>query len=174
MAEIFLTWREAGSGDLPEVCVSCGEPATDLASRRLCVSRHGIFVIRTRSVTVRLPFCPEHRQASWVYFSRVVAKKIEEEGITLAHVSEDFIDALWDYREGGGRRRRRRPPERWEEDEDPDRPAGGYRRPRRLPEYRPPPSNAVKTVGIILLVLFLVGMFCAGGMVLVVLFLLRR
>lgn len=52
MASIWLDWREAQGGDLPMVCATCGDDATDLIERRLSTVRPGLLcIVRTR-VTV--------------------------------------------------------------------------------------------------------------------------
>jgi hypothetical protein len=120
MSKIYLSWREALEGDLPMVCATCGDNATEWVERRLSTVRPGFFcIVRTRT-TVTLPFCRRHRVASWNGFARVTARSISTEGVTLGQVAEDFVDAVWDYRdhpERYRRRTRRRAGDRGEEDE---------------------------------------------------------
>jgi hypothetical protein len=75
MASIQLTRREAEDGDLPNVCMSCGEPAT-VRKRRLFVS-HPVWVylllpfgylpyvivaaVLTERVRCYTHFCPRHK-----------------------------------------------------------------------------------------------------------------
>lgn len=107
MSTIYLNWREASEGDLPMVCATCGDDATELVERRLSTVRPGLLcIVRTRT-TVTLPFCRRHRVASWNGFARVRARSISAEGVTLGQVSEDFVDAVWDYRDHPERYRRR-------------------------------------------------------------------
>ncbi len=172
MAVVYLNWHEAGEGELPAVCISCGAPATHVATRRLSVSRHHLFSIHTRYATVRLPVCRQHLRPAWVYWSRVVATEITQDGIKLKHVAGEFVDALWDYREDREdrpRRRHRADPEEddWEEPRT--------RRPgrRRLQEYDPAPLDLGGTLGKMVLILFVLGFVCAGGMAVFMFFVLR-
>jgi hypothetical protein len=108
MGSIRLDWSEAQGGDLPMVCATCGDDATEWVERRLSTVRPGLMCIVRTKVTVMLPYCPRHRVASWNGFMRVRARSINQDGITLGQVSPDFVDAVLDYREGGERRRPRR------------------------------------------------------------------
>jgi hypothetical protein len=109
MASIRLNWRESQGGDLPMVCATCGDDATEWVERRLSSVRPGLMcIVRTR-VTVSLPYCRRHRVASWNGFMRVRARSIDQNGITLGQVSPDFVDAVLDHRERRERRLRRGP-----------------------------------------------------------------
>ncbi|MBV9125934.1 MAG: hypothetical protein JO112_21495 [Planctomycetes bacterium] len=121
MGSIRLTWREATEGKLPLVCATCGEDAIQMVERRLYTVRPGLFCIVRRWATVTLPFCRRHRTASWNAFLRVKARSLNEFGITLGQVSEEFIDAVWDYRDHPEKylRRGRRWATSQEEDEEP-------------------------------------------------------
>ena len=99
MSKIHVTWEEATQGELPRVCATCGDAATEWVERKLSAVRPGLLcVVRTRT-TVLLPFCPRHRVASWNGWARVMAWSINAKGVTLGQVSPDFVDAVWDYRE---------------------------------------------------------------------------
>src|SRR5437867_4252719 len=99
MAEVRLSAREAQDGDLPPVCITCGAKAREIVTRKVSVERHQLLSIRTTSTTVQLPVCRQHRQASWIYWKRPVAREITETSVTLKHVSSRFVRALEDYRD---------------------------------------------------------------------------
>jgi hypothetical protein len=99
MADLFLTWDEAQGEQLPHYCVSCARPATEWADWRICKTEHHVFSIQTTHINVTLPVCPQHRNLSWIYWRRVIAKQIQDDGIILSHVSPGFALAVWDYRE---------------------------------------------------------------------------
>jgi hypothetical protein len=89
------------------VCATCGDDATEMVERELYTVRPGFLcIVRTRA-TVVLPYCDDHVTASWNGFMRVVAKSIRDDGITLGQVSEDFVEAVEDFRENPERYRRR-------------------------------------------------------------------
>jgi hypothetical protein len=99
MADLFLTWEEAQGEQLPHYCVSCAQPATEWADWRICHSRHRVFSIEYTHIDVTLPVCPRHRNLNWFFLHRVVARKVDAEGVLLSHVSPGFVEAVWDYRE---------------------------------------------------------------------------
>lgn len=159
MARIQLDWHEAQNGDLPMVCATCGARATDMVENKLSTVRPGLLsIVRTRA-TVLLPYCPRHRVASWNGFMRVVAKSITDDGITLGQVADEFVDAVWDYRErpekyrGGGRGQRAA-----ESDEDEDTDDESPRR-RRSGSG----EGARLFFGIAVTGLVILGVSCFGG-----------
>ena len=91
MASIRLDWAEARGGDLPMICPTCGDDATEWQERKLSTVRPGFFCTIRTSVKVRLPTCRRHRVWSWNAFLRVRAKSITDDSITLGQVSEDFV-----------------------------------------------------------------------------------
>ncbi len=52
MATVSLSRQEASRGDLPAVCVVCGEPATEFRSKTM--------IWHLRSMRVHLPLCRQH------------------------------------------------------------------------------------------------------------------
>jgi hypothetical protein len=157
MGKIRLDWKEAQGGDLPMVCPTCGDDATEWVERRLTTVRPGLFCIVRTSVTVRLPTCRRHRVWSWNGFMRVVARSITDNGVMLGQVSEDFVDAVWDYRDNPDRYRRRavrRAGRRRDEDDDWE-----DEEPRR--RRRSSDSSRV-LYGVMMTLLVIAGVSCAG------------
>src|SRR5580700_7283045 len=68
MASISLSWREAEDGDLPDVCMCCGAPATESKRRRF--TSHPLWVY------VLLPFG---------YLPYVIVAAVLTEKIRLRH-----------------------------------------------------------------------------------------
>jgi hypothetical protein len=107
MASIRLSWHEAHEGDLPMVCATCGDDATEMVEWKMTNFSPRIFVNIWKRSTVLMPCCPSHRTQSWNAFLRVKARSMDQHGITLGQVSADFVDAVEDYRENPERWRRR-------------------------------------------------------------------
>ncbi len=99
MADIFLTWEEAQGELLPHVCVCCAEPATEWADWQICHAQARLLSVLYTYVDVTLPVCPRHRSLSWNPFHRIVARKIESDGVILSRVSPGFVEAVWDNRD---------------------------------------------------------------------------
>ena len=108
MASVRLGLDEATTGDLPMVCAICGDDATEMVDRKLSAVRPGLLLIVRTRLTVILPYCSNHVVASWNAFMRVRARSISKTGITLGQVSQEFVDAVWDYRENPDRSKRLR------------------------------------------------------------------
>ena len=123
--------------------------------RKLRTSRPGLMCIVKTTVRVVLPYCEEHIRASWNGWVRVRAKSIGKDGITLAQVSESFVDAVEDYRTNPADLK---PPRRARDSEISD---DDYRRPRR-----PAPKSNTSWflfAGVILVALIVVGA-CGFGL----------
>jgi hypothetical protein len=99
MADLFLTWDEARGEQLPHYCVSCAAPATEWADWRICQTQYLFLSTRYTYVDVTLPVCPQHRNLHWFILQRVVARRIQNDGVVLGHVSPGFVEAVWDYRD---------------------------------------------------------------------------
>ena len=170
MAEVRLSAREAQDGDLPPVCVTCGARATETVSRTVAVERHQLFSVRVTSTTVALPVCRQHRQASWVYWKRPVAKEITDTSVTLKHVSPRFVRALEDYRDDRDVEEEIPVVRVGADGEEIDRPRRRSRRRERaddLPDHDPP--SAWPRALLILVVLLVVVPFVCGGILFVLL-----
>jgi hypothetical protein len=98
LASIRLNWHEAQEGDLPLVCATCGDEATEMVDTKLTKLSPRILVNIRKWTTVLLPCCPAHRRPSWNGFLRVKAQAMDEHGITLGQVSPDFVAAVEEYR----------------------------------------------------------------------------
>jgi hypothetical protein len=99
LASIRLDWREAQEGDLPMVCATCGDDATEMVDVKLTKLKPRILVNIRQWTNVLLPCCPAHRTPSWNGFLRVKATAMDEHGITLVQVSPDFVAAVQEYRD---------------------------------------------------------------------------
>jgi hypothetical protein len=99
MAEIRLTLREIRDGRLPNVCISCGRRACNFIERKYTVEHHMRYwrsrTTTSRSLTIPVPVCRRHLRQD-----RTEAKGIGDRSIVLVGVSGEFVDALWDIRDG--------------------------------------------------------------------------
>jgi hypothetical protein len=160
MATIRLSAYEVQCGRLPMVCVRCGRDASDQMEWRLSAIQHYIIYRVRTTISVVLPACPEHRTQGLFIWSRVVAKHIDQRGVTLGNVSPYFLDAVEDFRDNP---------------DDYRRPGTDYDRRRSPAERRNTPtgssgSSGSATIWIVLGVLgamfFGVVLLCGGLIVL--------
>ena len=100
MPEVRLTMREINNRELPLVCISCWRRARYFVERKYTVeSRENHWrstTTRWRSITLPIPMCQKHADLG----DRTQAKAIGDRSIILVGVSPDFVDALWDIRDG--------------------------------------------------------------------------
>jgi hypothetical protein len=152
MPSIFLDWREAQDGDLPMVCATCGDDATDMVERRLTTVRPGFLAIIRTKAKVWLPYCPRHVVASWNGWIRVRALSISKDGIKLGQVSIDFVDAVEEYRDDPTKYRRR----------------GLKERRPRVPRLRRDPGDASRSfhATLLIIVFAIVITICGFGLLL--------
>src|SRR6516164_8835428 len=132
MPEVRLTMREINNRELPLVCISCWRRARYFVERKYTVesreNRWRSTTTRWRSITLPIPMCQKHADLG----DRTQAKAIGDRSIILVGVSPDFVDALWDIRDGIAKIQEigARIGETEEEEERP-RPRPVRRRPRR-------------------------------------------
>jgi hypothetical protein len=122
MAQVCLYRDEAERGDLPHVCINCGDPDVEFEERSFVWwPLAGTFIPLVRLVTARrmraqLPFCPRHGGGLnlWAKNPRqlwgIRPTHLSEDTITIAGVCDEFADAVERYRDGeglGARRPRR-------------------------------------------------------------------
>jgi len=100
MPEVRLTMREINNRELPLVCISCWRRARYFVERKYTVesreNRWRSTTTRWRSITLPIPMCQKHADLG----DRTQAKAIGDRSIILVGVSPDFVDALWDIRDG--------------------------------------------------------------------------
>jgi hypothetical protein len=169
MPEVRLTLREINNRELPQVCVSCWRRAKYFVERKYTVesreNRWRSTTTRWRSITLPMPMCQKHADLG----DRTQAKAIGDRSIILVGVSPDFVDALWDIRDGiatiqdiGARLGP-------EDDEEPPRPRPVRRPPRRSDYeddedllYAGKSNSAGWVIGIIIGVVALIGAILFG------------
>lgn len=170
MPEVRLTMREINNRELPDVCIACWRRARYFVDRRYTVesreNRWRSTVTRSRSITLPMPMCQKHADLG----DRTEAKAIGERSIILVGVSPDFVDALWDIRDGIAKIRDigANLPGNIDEEERP-RPRPVRRRPRRADYgddedllYGGRSSSAGWVVGIVIGVIALIGAVLFG------------
>jgi hypothetical protein len=171
MSRIYLNWQEASGGDLPPVCATCGDNATEWMERKVSTTRPGFFCIIRRWTTVTLPFCPRHRVASWNGFMRVVARSIGRDGVTLGQVAPGFVDAVEYHRRQRERQRRGLPVVLQpvpvarlydDEDDELDEDSGEFERPPRR-RVTSDSSRAWYAIAMVLIITVVVS-FCGFGL----------
>jgi len=100
MAEIRITFREFNNRELPTICIACGRRARYFVERRYSVASYhralGSRTTRTRQITLDIPVCRKHSEV----LDKTEARAVGDRSIILTGVSEDFVDALWDIRDG--------------------------------------------------------------------------
>jgi hypothetical protein len=100
VADIRITFREFTNRELPTICISCGRRARYFVERRYAVASYrrqlGSRTIRSRQITVDIPVCRKHSEV----LDKTQARAIGDRSMILTGVSEDFVDALWDIRDG--------------------------------------------------------------------------
>jgi hypothetical protein len=100
MPEVRLTMREINNRELPQVCISCWRRARYFVERKYTVesreNRWRSTTTRWRSITLPMPMCQKHADLG----DRTQARAIGDRSIILVGVSPDFVDALWDIRDG--------------------------------------------------------------------------
>jgi hypothetical protein len=100
MADIRITFREFNNRELPAICIACGRRARYFVDRRYSVSSYrrelGSRTTRSRQITVDVPVCRKHSEV----LDRTQARAMGDRSMILTGVSEDFVDALWDIRDG--------------------------------------------------------------------------
>jgi HEAT repeat protein len=108
MATITLDREESEFSDLPRICMHCGREATRAVRHKFkwCPVWTPSPIIRmmmTKSRYVGIPVCDRHGAPSaWAgrWGQGIRASSIGDDSITLTGVSDDFADALEDYRRG--------------------------------------------------------------------------
>lgn len=115
MAEAEFTHEDALSGDLPSLCMKCGQPATAWVDKDYTTDQvHafpppdalGCLILgpilgllklfswsAAKTMTVRTPLCEKHSKG-WFTAASFTAKTITDDRITLTGVSDQFA-AAW-------------------------------------------------------------------------------
>ena len=105
--DALLYHRELQDGDFPDCCVRCGADETELTPLVLSTSiplTGGPF----QYSEVALPMCPEHVRAPIVSLSYPGVREFTADGIVVKNLSEEFVEALKEYRDIKRRRRQER------------------------------------------------------------------
>ncbi len=119
MTELRLSRADAQGDRFPRICMQCGDPATDEVPKKYTTDEvHlappppepvGCLVLwpilgllkllswsAAKTITVRTPLCHKHAHG-WFTRSTLTAKTITDEGIVLAGVADQFVQA-WEQR----------------------------------------------------------------------------
>ena len=171
MPEVRLTMREINNRELPDVCICCWRRARYFVDRKYTVesreNRWRSTTTRWRSLTVPIPMCQKHADLG----DRTEARAIGDRSIILAGVSPDFVDALWDIRDGIAKIQEigARLPGREEDDERPRPRPVRRRRPRRADYeddedllYAGKSNSAGWVIGIVIGIIALIGAVLFG------------
>ena len=114
MAEVELSREDAQSGELPAICMKCGEPATTVIDKNYTTDQvHavpppdalGCLILgpilgllklfswsNAKTMTVRTPLCEKHSKG-WLTAANFTAKTITDDQITLTGVGDQFAQA---------------------------------------------------------------------------------
>lgn len=180
MAEVCLYRDEAAEGDLPRVCICCGDPDAEFEERSfvwyplIAAFMPLVRLFTARRMRALLPFCGRHGGGLNLFAKNprqlwgLRPTHMSSDTITIAGVSEEFVDAVERYRDGDDPDARPRSPRtRARDDRDEDRGRDLARRVRR-PSPRPTAGWSGWTVLLIVFGIF-VGMpilVCSGLVVL--------
>lgn len=119
MAQVQLSRADAQGGQLPRLCMQCGEPATETVERKYSTDKAdlmppppepvGCLIVMpivllakfvswstSKSMVVRTPLCQKHAHG-WFRRNTLDAAAITDESIIISGVSEPFAQA-WESR----------------------------------------------------------------------------
>jgi hypothetical protein len=105
MARVTLHRDEIEAGNLPAVCIRCGEKAVDFVPRKFTwtpLFSPWMFLgaITRWRMTVPVPVCELHERGIWFGLGGLRATYISQECISLTGVADEFVDAYEDCRRG--------------------------------------------------------------------------